>query len=281
MAARAGRAGGEDVERELEVRRAARERPGDRRAAARAARPASAGCDRARDEPVARLVAVDAAEVRGAADGAADVAAQLQRREARGDGRGRAARRAARRARRVPRVVRRPVDGVVALVVGGGQRQVRLAEGDRARRAQPRDGVRVALGPVPGEMREPAGRRHPDDLAGVLDRHRQAVERAAPLGRRRVRRPRGLARALDVERDDGVQLAVQAARRARAAASSSSTDPSSPERSRATRSPADVSSGASLMRSGVPSPRSAAPASPGCGRRSRPAAARSRPARPA
>ena len=205
----AGRAG-EHPERKFEVVDVARQRADDgqigRGERARRRRQVA----RLRHDAPGRLVPADAAPVRREADRAADVAAELERRHAGRDGGRGAARRAAGGARGVPRVVARAEDRVVGLPVPRQGRGVGLAEDHRARAAQPPHRLRVVLGHVvPGG--QPARRSHARGLVGVLDRHRHAVQRAdvVAAGQRRVGGVRGSARAVGVERDDGVQRAVE------------------------------------------------------------------------
>ena len=165
----------------------------------------------------ARLEPEHAAAVRRDADRAADVGADLEARE---PGRPTAAadRPTNRRARgRVPRVVRRAEDLVVGLQVARPARHVGLAEHDRAGRLQLRDGRRVGGGHVVGQLDRAAGRADALDLDGVLDRDRQAVERPERVAARSRLVGRGgrVASALDVERDDRVELSGSAARRDR------------------------------------------------------------------
>jgi len=158
-----------------------------------------------------RLVAVDAAEVRGHADRATEVAARLQVREAGGQRRRAAAGRATRRAREVPGVVADAEDLVVALPVGGRRRHVGLAEDDGARAAEAGDDDRVACGDVALERRQACGRRDAGDLERVLHGARHAVEGSPPLapGARLVGRPRSRERGVAGERDDRVDFRVE------------------------------------------------------------------------
>ena len=110
----------------------------------------------------------------------------------------------------VPGVVGGAEDRVRGLPVHGVDRQVGLAEDDRPFTAQPGDGVGVAGRHVCGEVRRAGGGAHPGGLQRVLDRHRQAVQRAGrvsacggPVGG--VGRCSG---AVDVERHDRVQRGV-------------------------------------------------------------------------
>ncbi len=165
---------------------------------------------RLRHDAPRRLVAAHAAPVRRETDRSADVAAELEGGHAGRDGRRRATRRPAGGAGRVPRVVARPEDRVVGLPVARHGRGVGLAEDHRTRTAQPPHRLGVVIGHVvPGG--QPARGPHSRRLIGVLDGHRHAVQRADVIAarERRVGGIGGNTRAVGVERDDGVQRAVE------------------------------------------------------------------------
>ena len=133
-----------DVEQQLEVGRAASERPlhshHDRRV-----RPIGQWeRPRARDCRLRRAMSVHAAVGRGHTDRAADVAADLERGEAGGERRGAATGAATRSAIEVPRVVRASVDRAVGLPVAERNRDVGLAE-----KAAPAANTLRAIGPSP------------------------------------------------------------------------------------------------------------------------------------
>ena len=86
-------------------------------------------------------------------------------------------------------------------------RQVRAADRDRARGAQALDLRRVDGGDGLGERRDPGRRGRAGDVDVLLDRERDAVQRAAaPV--RRVGRVGGRARLVGQHDDDRVQVAV-------------------------------------------------------------------------
>ena len=126
-----------------------------------------------RHDAPGRLVAVDAAEMRGIADRAADIRSALERREAGRERGRRATRGTARRVPVLPGIVGRAVDLVVALEVGEGERDVRLAEVMRARGL---DALRPSASPSsPRSSRRPGcprssacrrGRRTPSIVTG-------------------------------------------------------------------------------------------------------------------
>src|SRR5438093_378345 len=173
----------EHLERRSQVGRAARERARDGQERGRARRrPGRRGNVPAHGHDAARrLVAVDAAEVRGHADRAADVAAGFQVREAGGQRRRAAAGRAARRAPEGPGVVAGAEDVVVALPVGGPGRHVGLAENDGARAPEAGGDDRIARGDVVLERRRACRRPDARDLERVLHGARHAVERPPPV----------------------------------------------------------------------------------------------------
>ena len=202
---------GEDVEAEFQVLDVPRHRSGNGDVRLGQGAWRSGNLAERRHDAIARLVAEDAAGGSRTPDRTADVAAELERREAGGEsGRGTSGR-AARRPFQVPWVVRLAEHVVVALRVACVDRQVRLAEDDGAGRAQPGDRHGVDLRNVAAQFGCAGGRAHPDGLKGVLDRHRDAVERAQvpAVGQCPVRGVRLPAGPLDVERDNGVERRVQ------------------------------------------------------------------------
>ena len=165
-----------------------------------------------RHDAPGRLVAVDAAERRRGADGAADVRTGLQGAESRRRCSRAAAGRTARRTLQVPRIAGGAVDGVEALDVRELHRHVRLAEEVRARGAKAANGEAVALGDVVPLRLDAPGRWRVRHDVGLLDGHRQAVERAAYTASRQLlvggfRVGEG---ALEAAHDHGVDLAVEA-----------------------------------------------------------------------
>ena len=149
--------------------------------------------------------------MRRIADRATDIAAGLERRHAGRERRRRAAGRAAGRALQVPRIVGRAVDLVVALEVLQVRGHVRLAEDHRAGVEQTVDHDGVRRSDIVPELGQAPGRGPAGDVVGVLDRHRQAVQRTPILAapKRLVGRARARPRPLDVEMDDGVEGAVE------------------------------------------------------------------------
>ena len=108
-----------------------------------------------RHDAVGRLVAEDAAVVRGVPDRRADVAPRLDARQAGGERRGRAAGGAARRAPEIPGIVGGAVHRVVALPVGEHERHIALAEEHHARAEQAVHGERIARRPIVLELGRP------------------------------------------------------------------------------------------------------------------------------
>ena len=165
-----------------------------------------------RDDAKRRLVGIDPAEVGWIADRAADVGPALERREPGCERRGGAAGRSARGAGRVPGVVRRAEEVARGLEVGEHHRHVALPEEVSARRTEARDDGRVGGGDVLGEGRYSPSRGQSRDVVSLLDRHRDAVERADDVAtrERRVRSRRGVERAIEVAHHDRVDLPVEA-----------------------------------------------------------------------
>ncbi len=132
-AALADNRSGDDIEQQLHVARAPRQRtlhahqdPGIRGV------PEREGTD-TRNSRLRRAMPVHAAVRRGHPNRTTDVAADLERRHARSE-RGRTpTRAAARRARQIPRVVGPSVDDAVGLPIGHRLRDVRLAQADMRR----------------------------------------------------------------------------------------------------------------------------------------------------
>src|SRR5882672_313745 len=159
--------------------------------------------------PPGGLEAEDAAPGGGLADRSAAVGAEGQGRQTRRDGGARAAGGAAGRVAEAPRVAGRAEEEVVGHADPAERRRVRLAEHDRAGRLHALDRGRVLGGHVvPVERRAESGPHVPGDDQ-VLHRERDAVERTelgAPPRDGVLRRLRGQARAVRVERDVRVQL---------------------------------------------------------------------------
>ena len=164
-----------------------------------------------RDRLRRRLQPRGAAEVRRHADRAGEIAAEAERRAAARDRRRLAAARAAGRAREIPRIARAAEDGVLAVEIVGQLGDVRLAEHDRAGALPALDRDRVGRRHEALEELAAVGRAYAGGRERVLDRDRQALERAAvaglqpPVGGRRLG-----AGALGGERDDRVQPRVDA-----------------------------------------------------------------------
>ena len=76
------------------------------------------------------------------------------------------------------RVVRRAEGGVVGLVVAGENRHVRLAEDDCPGFAQHRHCLRILRADALAIGRHAAAREHAGDIESILDRDREAFERA-------------------------------------------------------------------------------------------------------
>ena len=117
-------------------------------------------------------------------DRAADIRAEFECREPAGDGGGRTSGGAARDPIQRPRVVRRPEQVVERLDVTRPSWHVGLAEHDRARGFETRNGRGVDGRNVGGQLGRSAGRAHASDLDGVFDRDRQPVQRAQPVAAR-------------------------------------------------------------------------------------------------
>ena len=99
---------------------------------------------------------------------------------------------------------------VVALEIAGEDRDIGLAEDDRASGAQSRDGRRILVRNALAIGGQPARGGQAGDVEGVLDRDRQPFEGAgAAIGDAFVRCLRRDARRFAVLRDDGIQARVQ------------------------------------------------------------------------
>ena len=157
-----------------------------------------------------RLDPGDAAEVGGQADAAAGVAAHVERGAAGADDRARAAARSTGGAAEVERVARLAVDEVVGLAREGQLGGVGLAHQDRAGSAQAGCHGRVGLGHEVLAAERAAGGDDAGGVVGVLERDRDAVERAelVAAGDRGVGGLGLLAGALGAELDDRVEVAV-------------------------------------------------------------------------
>ena len=161
----------------VEHQRVVFDRPGERARGVEAERQREDAA--AADQAVGRLDAGGAAEARRIADRAAGVGAHGAHAERGGDGRARAARRAAGLVVGVPGIARRR-EGLVGRhrAVGefvGGE----LAQDDRAACFQAPHGLGVDRRHVVGAQVRMAGRQHALGLVDVLQRDRNAVQRAA------------------------------------------------------------------------------------------------------
>jgi hypothetical protein len=108
-----------------------------------------------------------------------------------------------------PRIVRRTEDGVVGLPVHGERRQVGLTEDHGPLAAQPGDRVGVSGRDILRQVGESGGGAHTGRLKRVLDRHRQAVERAEFLTTSDLLVSGGGGpRRLGVDRDDRVDRRI-------------------------------------------------------------------------
>jgi len=152
----------------------------------------------------------DAAAVRRVAQGPAQVVAQAERAHPGGQGRGFAAAGPARGALRVPWVAGQAVQGRVGVGAQGEVRQVGPAERDRAGRAQPFHLRGVDRGDRLSQGRDPLRGRGARQVDVLLDRDRDAMQRAEPGAVRhravgQVGSGEGLVRQ---EADDGVEVRV-------------------------------------------------------------------------
>jgi hypothetical protein len=113
-------------------------------------------------------------------------------------------------AHRVVRIHRRAEDRIERLRAGAELRRVRLADRDRAGRAQPRDERRIFRRHVIAINRRAERRAHAGCRLQVLVRDRQTVQRThgLPTGQPIVGGPRRLHRPLGGEGDDGVELRI-------------------------------------------------------------------------
>ena len=191
-------------EREFQVCRAARQRPDD----------SDVGLLKCRHQAVpglgaysiGRLVTEYPAIMRGIADRRGNVAAQLQTCHPCGKRCRRPTGGAAGTSRQIPGIVRAPVDVIGALSVHEPRRHVRLAEYDRAGLQKPVHHDSVGLCDIVLERGKAPGCRQAFDIEGLLDGHRQTMQRAKRFaaGKRPVRLYCPLARAAEIFHDDGV-----------------------------------------------------------------------------
>ena len=132
-----------------------------------------------RQHAPSRLERDDTAKIRRRSQRAADVRSDLERRHTASQRRRRAPGRSTRHACGVIGIVGRAVDRVVALPIAQHQRHIGLTPWDGAAGAGARDQFRVGaiLQPV-REGRKARRRRQARHVIAVLDRHRQAGERA-------------------------------------------------------------------------------------------------------
>ena len=130
-----------------------------------------------------------------------------------GDARRGAAGRAAGRQAHVPGIAGHAEQVVRRIALQRQLRHVRLADDHRAGRPQPRDRQFVTIGHEVGKRPASPGRRHAGDQDVVLHRNRDAFERRARRagGKPRVALPCRRARASLVERDEAVELRIDAA----------------------------------------------------------------------
>jgi hypothetical protein len=121
-----------------------------------------------------------------------------------------AARGAAARAAVIVRVAGAAVHRVAALIVRQELGDVGAAEQDRAGGAQAPHHRTVALRPVVGERLRPHGGQDAGDFVAVLERKRHTVQRPPDFAarERRVGLARTLSRAIEVERDHGVEARI-------------------------------------------------------------------------
>jgi hypothetical protein len=152
----------------------------------------------------------DAATVRRVAQRSAEIVAQAERAHPGGQGRGFAAARPAGGMLRVPRVAGQAVQGRVCVHAQAEVRQVGAPDGDRAGRAQPFHLGGVDRGDRLGQSRDRlrgGGARQVDVL---LDRARDAVQRAeaGAVRHRPVGRVGGREGLVRQEADDGVEVRV-------------------------------------------------------------------------
>jgi hypothetical protein len=160
-----------------------------RSTALRASGPAtlSSGCMRypggrnvtfERNNAIARLVSIYTAEMSRHANRSADVAAELQRCHSRGQCCSRTARRSANGTLDVPWIARQAEQRIARLMIRRTGRQICLAENHGATLTYFGDRRCISKRPVVAQLLKSARRRHADDLEGVLDRHRYAMQRA-------------------------------------------------------------------------------------------------------
>ena len=166
-----------------------------------------------RDTSVGRLDAGDATERGGDADRSAGIAARGHEAHPRRDRDRAAAARAAGDARAVPGVLRVAEERVLIGDAEGPLVQVRLAEDDRSGGAQPRGHRAVLLRDVARE--DLRSRRRHDALLviEILQRDRDAVQRAAVLTRvaLAVREARRVERRLERRRDERAKVRIEGA----------------------------------------------------------------------
>ena len=164
-----------------------------------------------RHDSITRLVADYSRHMRWQPNRAANVAAEFQRSKPARQRRGRASGGAAGRARRIIGIIRRAEDFVVALQVAGINRQIRFSEDNRSGSTQARDRPRVFLGDESGQFRRARGGAHPGGLEGILDGHRNAVQRPADLAARQggVGRVGFGAGPFGVNRDDAIDRLIE------------------------------------------------------------------------
>jgi hypothetical protein len=131
-----------------------------------------------RNNAIARLVSIYTAEMSRHANRSADVAAELQRCHSRGQCCSRTARRSADGTLDVPWIARQAEQRIARLMIRRTGRQICLAENHGATLTYFGDRRCISKRPVVAQLLKSARRRHADDLEGVLDRHRYAMQRA-------------------------------------------------------------------------------------------------------
>ena len=165
-----------------------------------------AGCQSRR-----RPDADNAAERRRYADGATKVGALRDRHHAGRRGHRRAAGRAGGAQRRIPRIARRAEQRVVGVGAAGEFGRIGLGKHDGAGGLEAADGFGVFRRHVVLEQRRGEGGADAGSRRDVLDRDRQAVQRAECLALHdgRFRAPGAFARLIRGQRDDGVELRIE------------------------------------------------------------------------
>ena len=160
-----------------------------------------------RQQPIGRLVAEYAAEMRRHADRPADIAADLEPGQSGGKRRGRSAGRSARRVGGVPRVGGGAVNRIIALPVGQIDRNVGLAEDHRPGGFQPADRDRRYRDRVGLHLHMATGGRQSLDVEALFHRGRNAEQRRC-LVCLRIEASRPRSGPVEVADDDGVDRRI-------------------------------------------------------------------------